>query len=158
MRESKSPARVGKAAALLMLTGCAPEPPPIDEPDPIELEIAGAMAATARANAAVAELEKNLAGLKTVSKATMDSNPAESEILLIDWNGPLEPLLDSVARLAGHSVVIEGTPPVNPVTVAVTKFSGIPAEVIQAVDRAAFGFARVTSDRESREITIEYPD
>ena len=158
MREFKSPARVGKAGALLMLVGCAPELPPIDEPDPVEVEIAGAMAATARANAAVAELEKNLAGLQTVSNATVVSNPAESEALRIDWNGPLEPLLDSVARLAGYSVVIAGTPPVNPVTVAVTKFSGTPAEVIQAVDRAAFGFARITSDRESREITLEYPD
>ena len=158
MREFESPAHVGKVAALLLLAGCTPEPPPIDEPDPIELEIARAMAATARANASVADLEKSLAGLQTDSNAAMDSNSAESDDMQIDWNGPLEPLLDSVARLAGYSVVISGTPPVNHVTVAVTEFNGTPAEAIQAVDRATFGFARITANRESREIKLEYPD
>ena len=159
--------RLGSALALCILAGCGQEVQPVALPDPAEITFAEALAATAEANAKVAQIEKELAQLpaKRPAPEATDSPPVPAPArhdpslsVRIDWNGPVEPLLHSLARLTGHSLRIAGKPPINPLQVAVTGFSGHPLDAIAKVDTAAFGAASVTVDHAGRIITLAYAD
>ena len=159
--------RLGCALALFILAGCGQDVQPIAQPDSVEIEFAEALTATAEANAKVAEVEKGLARLPTkrLAPATADTPPAPAPArrdpslpVRIDWNGPVEPLLHSLARLTGHSLTIAGKPPINPLQVAVTGFSGHPLDAIAEIDTAAFGAATITVDHAGRTITLAYAD
>ena len=159
--------RLGCALALCILAGCGKDVQPLAQPDPAETTFAEALAATAEANAKVAEIEKELARLPTkrpvpeAAESPPVPTPARHDPSLsvrIDWNGPIEPLLHSLARLIGHSLTIDGKPPISPLQVSVTGFSGHPLDAIAKVDTAAFGSASVTVDDAGRIITLAYAD
>lgn len=159
--------RLGCALALCILAGCGQDVQPALQPDPAEIRFAEALAATAEANAKVAEIEKGLANLPAkrpvleAADAPPVPAPAQRDPSLsvrIDWNGPVEPLLHSLARLTGHSLTISGKPPINPLQVAMTGFSGHPLDAIAEIDTAAFGAAGITVDHAGRTITLAYAE
>ena len=159
--------RLGIALALCILSGCGQDVQPVAQPDPAEIKFAEALAATAEANAKVAEIEKGLAQLppKRPAPEARGSPPVPAPArrdpplsVRIDWNGPVEPLLHSLARLTGHSLAIAGKPPINPLQVAVTGFNGHPLDAIGKIDTAAFGAAGVTVDHAGKTITLAYAD
>ncbi len=165
MTHSKITSRTGQALLIAILASCTHDAVPASTPDPAEAEISDALVATANANAKVAEIEKRLANLdgsqiraktrqtetEPVATGTEPAGPVR-----IDWNGPVEPLLHSIARLARYSVVVTGNPPVNPLQVSVTGFEGQPLDAVRKIDGSVFGAARITAKAESRTITLVY--
>ena len=165
MTHSKIMSRTGQALLFAILASCTHDAVPASTPDPAESEISNALVATANANARVAEIEKRLAKLddsqiRAKTRRT-ETNPAATGTepatpVRIDWNGPVEPLLHSIARLARYSVVVTGNPPVNPLQVSVTGFVGQPLDAIGEIDGSVFGVARITAEAGSRTITLVY--
>ena len=161
-------ARFGRALFFAVLAGCGQEVRPIKGPDPIEIQIAEAMSATAEANAKVAEIEKNLSQLHavrttpTATNSVPDSGTIQPElsasVVEVDWNGPVEPLLHSLARITGYSVVIAGKAPVNPVHVAIAGFNGHPLDAVGKIDDSVFGAARVSFETAGKTIALTYAD
>ena len=165
MTHSKITSRAGQALLFAILASCTHDAVPASTPDTAESEISAALVATANANAKVAEIEKRLAKLddSQIQPRTRqtESEPAATGTepaapVRIDWNGPVEPLLQSIARLARYSVVVTGNPPVNPLQVSVTGFEGPPLDAIGKIDGSVFGAARITAESEGRTITLAY--
>ncbi len=151
-------------AGVLASAGCAdPEiQSPIVASDPADTVIAEAVAETARSNRIVAEIEKRYAGLKTApsgleeANVWADSNARFSEWIDIDWNGPVEPLLQSIASRMERTLRIIGKEPVTPVLVSVSYAGDSHRDALRAIDISLFGLATVVSADDGTAIELHY--
>ena len=144
-----------KALTLLSLiaAACTPAPEgPAPGPDPVELRLAEALADTARANAAVADIEQS--AMLPHGEAGTSGVAGESPVFEINWTGPLIPLLHSLAGHAGYSLEEDGARPANPPVIAVTGFRGPLADAVDKINRSLFGIGRITIDHDRTMLRI----
>ena len=145
------------AVLSLILTACAPSnKTPQPGPDPVELKLAEALADTARANAAVANIEQS--ALPPTEEAKPREAEEEAPEFEINWTGPLVPLLHSLANHGGYSVEAEGAPPANPPVITVTGFRGSLADAVGKINRSLFGIGRVTVDHDQMKIKLTHAE
>ncbi len=167
MKYGMNACRIGWVLLLAALAACDRSAAPPAQADSVDATIAKALATTAEANASVAAIEKQLSGvqpdLASVSVGsswpgtTVESSPPQ-DLIQIEWNGPIEPLIRAVAMQAGYSLTVQGPSPVNPVLVTISGFKGEADTALARIDNAAFGFASATADSSSRTILLAYPD
>ena len=147
-----------------VLSGCSSAPAPKHDPGlNIDGIIAAAVSETAKANSAVAALEKHTAKLpaNTPSLRRSETDPLRSAsgahgAIKINWNGPIIPLLERLAKHLDYQLVIKGSAPANPIIVTVTEYSGPAIAAVPFISNAAFGHASVTVSQERQEIALFY--
>ena len=145
------------AVLSLILTACAPSTKTTQPgPDPVELKLAEALVDTARANAAVANIEQS--ALPPAEETKTRGSRGESPEFEINWTGPLVPLLHSLASHGGYSVEAEGARPANPPVITVTGFRGSLADAVGKINRSLFGIGRVTVDHDQRKIKLTHAE
>ena len=146
--------------SLAFLGACAPvakDPPATDE----------ALSVLSRAAASSAEANRRIAGLE-IAEAGSPAAPAmvlpagtvlPPELLQpvsVDWNGPLEPLLQAIAGRAGYGFRVSGTPPAGGVMVAVRAASQPLFEVVRTAGLLVTSQAAVVLNPSSRLIEVRY--
>ncbi|MEW5424590.1 DotD/TraH family lipoprotein [Amorphus sp. 3PC139-8] len=92
----------------------------------IDAEIAEAAKKSAAASAAIAEVEVAASAPLAPAPAQMVPPgvelPAEVvQLVSVDWQGPIEPLLQSLADVAGYRLVVSGVRQPAPPTVSITR-------------------------------------
>lgn len=151
---------------LATLFGCSLDRNDVVTPsaDPIDREIASAIADVARASVVVAEIERNAVGLETASsadlpKAAEPKTPeSASNSIHVNWNGPIEPLLSTISKHGGFNLHVSGRPIVPEVHVSVDEFKGSTSDAIAEIDAALFGVAAVSLDLPGNSIILAYPN
>lgn len=111
----------------LLLTGCASTTPaykspavdPALGPDPAEASLAEAARSVSHSLLSLQEMQEATTPLPpTFAPPTPDSY-GMSNLVTIDWNGPIEPLLNQIAEATGYQVNILGKTPSLPILVTV---------------------------------------
>ena len=124
--------------------------------------ISQAMTETAKTNRIVAEIEKRHAGLRfgNAGPAAVPEiaapGPVSEEELSIQWEGPLEPLLKSLALRMDAELRVLGESPVQPVFVSVSYSGRSHAEALRKIDTSVFGFAEVGLSEDEAAIELRY--
>ncbi|MCY3878944.1 MAG: DotD/TraH family lipoprotein [Rhodobacteraceae bacterium] len=119
----------------------------------IDAIIAEAAAQSASASEAVAMVEKHAAGLQQVPDMP---GPDATDPVRIDWQGPVEPLLDRLAAHMNYQWRSAGQPPANPVIVTVAAFNGAPLHAIPKLDAALYGHATIRAVPSRRMLVLDY--
>lgn len=155
------------AAALLAISASACTIPqsdtPAPPPDSVELAIAGAVVETARVNREVSQIEKRHAALFETQNgnapefAAGDASSIPPRHLSIEWNGPIEELLLTMARFTETELQVTGRP-VAPSALVSISFSEEPLpSAIEKIDKIAFGMASVDFNPSEGIIMLRYP-
>ena len=80
-----------------------------------------------------------------------------AQIVSLDWNGPVEPLLRQIAEISHYRLHVLGKTPGVPVMVSVTAHGKPLAEVFRDVTYQVVGKAKIKLYRKRRIIELRYP-
>ncbi len=117
---------------LTLLTACAPNPPQ-SPPDPAYgLDPAlGRDPAEAQLAEAATSVSKSLTSLNAIQQAATPPkynpdppDPATygmANLVSLDWSGPIEPLVQQIAKATGYRVNTVGKPPAIPILVSISE-------------------------------------
>lgn len=148
------------AAVMLLLAACAPapvEPPKVD--GPLEV-LAQAAESSAEANRRIAGLEVVSAGSPAGPAMTLPSGtvlpPELLQEISVDWNGPLEALLQAIALRAGYQFRVVGTPPAGGVVVAVVAVDQALYEVVRLAGLLVTSEAAVVLNPSAKLLEVRY--
>lgn len=122
--------------------GAIPQPQP-SRIDGVEARISEAMKSADRVNA------EALAVWEPVVSTLPEGVGLPSEALVpiaVNWNGPIDGLLEAIADLAGYEFAVVGSPPAGQVTVAITARNEPPFGVAVRAGHLVPGRAGVTPD------------
>lgn len=153
----------GAAAASLLLSACAATTgsDPRSPIDAIDGKIAEAVETSANANRAIAEVEvataaPKRAGPGSTVPAGVVLPPESIQPVTIDWQGPIEPLLEEMAKRAGYAFRQTGNRPSNQVMVSVSAKEEPLFGVVRRAAAMAHGYADIGFNPSSRIIEIRY--
>jgi hypothetical protein len=144
-----------------MLAGCAGtiddmevSPEGIEQ---IDTQIMEAMETSSRANQAIAETEVATAapqrpGPGATLPRTVTLPPAAIQPITVDWQGPVEPFLADVARRAGYTFSVDGTPPPNAMLVNIRAVEEPLYGVVRRAGNQVHGYADIAFNPGSRSI------
>jgi defect in organelle trafficking protein DotD len=116
------------AACFLFLAGCSTSthpsvPVPVADPtlgpDPAEATLAEAAHSVSTALVSLDQMQQATTPLPPTFSPPTPSSYGMSNLVTIDWNGPIEPLLTQIADATGYHVNILGKPPSLPILVIV---------------------------------------
>lgn len=149
--------------ALLSLTACsttpsADEAPPIEEIDQI---IADAVEVSASSNRAIAEVEVAVAaptrpGPLAQVPPTVVLPPEAIQPITVDWQGPLEPLIQDLAARAGYSFRMTGRAPANARMISVVANEEPLFGIIRRVGAMVHDHADIAFNPSTRTIELRY--
>lgn len=132
--------------------------PPIAEVDEM---IAEAVDTSAHANQAISEVEVATSGplrpgALPVTPPTVVLPPEAVQPVTIDWQGPIEGLMQDLASRAGYAFRTTGNPPVNQKMVSVVANEEPIFGVMRRVGAMAHGYADVAFNPSTRVVEIRY--
>jgi hypothetical protein len=148
----------------LLLSACASstadkgETPPIAA---IDERIAEAVETSANANQAISEVEVATAGPVRAGPSRQPPPnvvlpPEAVQPVTVDWQGPIEPFLQSMADRAGYSLSTTGRRPANPMMILITANEEPLFGVIRRAGIMAHGYADIAFNPTTRVIEIRY--
>ncbi|MFG6082116.1 DotD/TraH family lipoprotein [Paracoccus litorisediminis] len=149
-------------ASTLLLSACAATK--VEQVDPIpeiDGKIAKAVEESANANKAISEVEvataaPKRAGPGSTVPAGVVLPPESIQPVTLDWNGPIEPLLEDMAKRAGYSFRKTGNEPANKVMISITAREEPLFGVVRRAGAMAHGYADIGFNPTSRIIEIRY--
>lgn len=166
MRSLNFVGRKGLAALLatsMALSACAADTQGdrIDPIPEIDGKIAEAVAESANANRAIAEVEVATAAPKRAGPgssvpAGVVLPPEAVQPVTIDWNGPIELLLEEMAKRAGYSFRMTGNKPANPFMVSISAHEEPLFGIVRRAGAMAHGYADIGFNPSTRIIEIRY--
>ena len=144
---------------LVALTGCAttPQQPPasIDPQDPATVQLAEA----------ASSISQSLTQLSAVQQANtptpsiclpMTCDNEMSNLVSVDWAGPIGPLMDRIGLMSHHRVRKLGNPPAIPIVVSINAHNTPLGEVLRDAAFQAGTKARVIVYPNKRVIELRY--
>lgn len=147
----------------LFLAACGPtnfeaETPPIEEIDQI---IAEAVEVSANSNKAIAEVEVATAapirpGPLAQVPPTVVLPPEAVQPVTVDWQGPVETLIQDLAARAGYSFRTTGQAPANLKMISIVANEEPLFGVIRRAGAMAHGYADIAFNPSTRTIEIRY--
>lgn len=162
---SRRAVMAGSIAMAALLTGCASGGgmPPVQTGGmaSVDRQIAEAVDRSSRANRAIAEVEAAAsaptapAPAQTVPEGV--TLPQElNQLYSVEWRGPLEPLLESIADDIGYRFIRTGTPPGSPVTVSVYRTDEPVWRIVRDAGTLVTSQAAVVLNPRDRSIEVRY--
>lgn len=111
-------------AMIFALAGCAPSTtvsslPTSPKTDPAEVKLAEAAASVSQSLNSLAENQQATTPIPAGFKAPDPSDYGMSNLVSISWSGPIEPLIQQIAKAAGYNVKVLGKEPAIPILVDV---------------------------------------
>lgn len=166
---------VGACASLmgaLFLGGCAEDTDSLDEQAELSRSLSQQnldfQVVTERRLTEVADsIDRSLAELATIERArtpkkknkklvTVNSQELESKTVSLDWNGPVAPLLQRVAKLINYQLRVIGKTPAVPILVSVNGYDISAADLLRGVDLQCGQRARVVVYAKQKMIELRY--
>jgi len=148
---------------VFLIAGCASvdtreEVPPIKE---IDSAIAEAVTVSANANRAIAEVEVATAapvraGPAAQVPATVILPPEATQPVTVDWQGPVETLVQDLASRAGYAFSVTGRAPANQKMISIVANEEPLFGVIRRAGAMAHGYADIAFNPSARTIEIRY--
>ena len=144
--------------AISSLTGCAQyklDQQLVAEPDPVALRLSAAV-------------DKASAALQTLASVEQARNPGANlqmppsapvelrRIVSVDWTGPIEPIVQTLADRAGYQLQVNGGKPPVPVVVSLTAREKSVIEVLRDLGLQAGQRADVVVDPDRRIVELNY--
>jgi len=115
---------------VLLITGCATTPSPSTSPTISSSSNESSDEAAVQLSEAAASISQSLTDLKAIAKASAPPvnnkrlpYPTSSDMMdtaSVDWSGPIEPLLQRIARMSDYKLRVIGARPAIPVLVTIT--------------------------------------
>lgn len=144
--------------SLIYLSSCTAQKEPTEQSDAsIVSIIANAVAETTAINRSIAEMETGSSVATANINEKKNTQPVEaSDSLILDWKGPVEPLLEQLSKRAGYKFLVSGERPINPVQTSVSGQFNSPLLAIQTVGDSVAKLAKVSQDDTLLVISVEY--
>ncbi len=146
---------------LIALTSCAyvpnAQPQMVAEPDTVDLMLADAADRSSRALETLSAMERTQ--IPTDTTAIVPDAPAELQrAVTFNWTGPVEPLVEELARKSGYTYGTIGSEPNTPILMTMSATNEPLINVFRniGVQMGARGDLKV--DAAARMIEIEYTD
>lgn len=144
---------------LLALTGCVTvpqRPPPSTDPqDPATIQLAEAAASISQSLTRLSAIQQaNTPAPSVCLPITCDCEM--SNLVSVDWEGPIGPLIDRIGLMAHYRVRKLGNPPPIPVLVAITAHNTPLGEVLRDVAFQGGTRAEVVVYENKRIIELRY--
>lgn len=148
--------------AFALLGACAAQTSEQDAPiSEADAKIAEAMETAANANRAVSEVEVAVAQPRRASPGQVV--PAGVQLpeeirqpISVDWQGRVEPLLQTIAARAGYTFNVIGRAPANPVLVTITAENEPLFDIVRRIGNMVDDTADVALNPASRIIELRY--
>jgi defect-in-organelle-trafficking protein DotD len=141
----------------LFLYGCSHQKPQqVSITDPASVQLAEAASSVSKSLVKLAKIEE---AANPQVQLPSPQDPAEydmGQLVSIDWHGPIEPLVDRLARASGYHVRILGNAPSVPILVKVNAKNLPVGEVIHNAHYQAHKRANVRIIPASRTVEIQY--
>lgn len=151
------------AAVLTVLSGCSrsDEVPAGPEVSHIDILIAEAVEVSARSNRAVAEVEVAVAAPQRAAPGQTTPPgvvlpPEVEQLVTIDWQGRVEPMLEALAVRAGYAFRVTGRAPATPVLISVVASDEPLVDVLRKAGNLVHDVADVVLDPSLRRIELRY--
>lgn len=148
--------------SILALSACAYYPKQgtpqlVAEPDTVDLMLADAADRATRALETLAAMEQTQMPIKPV--AVVPDAPQELQrAVTFDWTGPVEPLVEELARKAGYQYGVIGNKPVTPITVSMNVTNKPLINVLRDIGIQMGARADLKVNGPARMIEIQYAD
>jgi len=147
--------------SLLVLSSCAyspiAQPQMVAEPDAVDLMLADAADRATRALETLSAMEQTKMPLKSV--AIVPDAPQELQrAVTFDWTGPVEPLVEELARKAGYQYGVIGSQPPLPITITLRATNKPLINVFRDIGVQMGARADLKVDAQSRLIELQYSD
>lgn len=144
--------------SLIYLSSCTAQKEPAKQSDAsIVSIIANAVVETTAINRSIAEMEMGSSVATANINESKNTQPVEaSASLVLDWKGPVEPLLEQLSKRAGYKFLVSGKRPTNPVQTSVSGQFNSPLLAIQTVGDSVTKLAKVSQDDTLLIISVEY--
>lgn len=148
-------------AAAAMSACTAPKSEDIPEIIEVEAKIADAVEKASSANAAISEVEvATAAPVRAAPAAALPANvilPADAvQPITLDWNGPIESLLEDIAERSGYDLVVTGRAPANQVMVTLVAKNEPLFGVVRRAGNMVHGYADIGFNPSSKKIELRY--
>lgn len=148
----------------VFLGGCSTTPPgtlkkpPMNAPsDDASMRLVEAASSVSSSLNELAEIEAASSPPATTAKSLPESNNFELQSKVsVDWSGPIEPLLEHIARMAGFRLRVLGKAPAIPVFVSISGHNVTLSEVLRNAALQAGSKADVLVYSSSRIIELRY--
>lgn len=147
---------------LSLLTACAVTPKhevvvdPTLGPDPAEAKLAEAASSVSKSLINLAEIQE---AVTPKPKTYQPADPASygmADLVSIDWSGPIEPLVEQIAKSTGYKVRTLGSEPAIPVMVFVTAHNAPLGNVLRDAGYQAGDKANVVVYPNTKIIELRY--
>jgi defect-in-organelle-trafficking protein DotD len=143
----------------VMLAACNPvnkvDQQLVATPDPIGLRLASAVDKASSALQTLASVEQARnpgAAIQSVPYAPQELRRS----MTLDWNGPIEPVLQRLADRAGYQIQVNGDTPPAPVVVSLRAKQKPVIELLRDIGLQAGSRADVVVDSERRIVELNY--
>lgn len=125
------------------------------EPDPVALKLSSAVDRASAALQTLAAIEQHKTPLATVSPVS--GVPKELlRTMSVEWTGPIEPIVKTVADRTGYKFAVMGLKPPVPVVVQVSSVEKSAIDVLRDIGLQAGTRADVVVNADSRTIEVSY--
>lgn len=147
---------------LLTLAGCAsthsglPVGDPTLGPDPSEATLAEAATSVSKSLISLDQMQQATTPLPPTYQPPDPASYGMSNLVTIDWNGPIEPLLTQIADATGYTVNILGKEPSTPIIVTVIAKNRPIGEVLRDAGYQCGDKADIVIFPNSRIIELRY--
>ena len=139
----------------LILSGCA-KPPASAVQDNTGASLSEASYAVSRSIVSLSETAQAAHPLPALDPPPSPASYGMAGLTSIDWSGPVEPLINQIARAANYRVRVLGVPPAIPVLVTLYDKNRMLADVLRDVGYQCGRRATVVVYPESRVIELRY--
>ncbi len=145
----------------LLLNGCAATPmmkkPPMNAPsDDASIKIAEAATSISHSMMAMARVEKVILPKETNNIVNIPSSYQLQTRATVDWNGPVEEVLDRIAYASHFRLRTLGTPPSVPILVNLNIKDQSLAEILRNIDYQAGNKAMIHVYPDNQVIELRY--
>lgn len=129
----------------------------VAEPDAVDLMLADAADRATRALETLSAMEQTKMPIKAI--ATVPNAPQELQrAVTFDWTGPVEPLVEELARKTGYQYGVIGSQPPLPITVSMRAMNKPLINVFRDIGMQIGARADIKVDAQSRVIELQYSD
>lgn len=142
----------------LLLSACvSPKQPPQANPmTQAESSLAEASYSVSRSVVDLAETAQAAHPLPNIPAAPSPASYGMGGLTSIDWSGPVQPLVEQIAKAADYRTRVLGTPPAIPVLITVYQKNAMLGDILRDVGYQCGRRASVTVYPASRVIELRY--
>ncbi len=127
----------------------------VAEPNSVDLMLADAADRATRALETLAAMEQTKMPIKPI--ASVPNAPQELQrAVTFDWTGPVEPLVQELARKAGYSYGVVGAKPATPITVTMNVMNKPLINVLRDLGMQMGARGDLNVNAQARAIEVQY--